>query len=365
MLPPAPPSYDGRGLVNLVAEIEHRLTGGASSPRLEPAIADGIPSGDGVVLVLFDGLGSMQLDHRAATDLRATRIAEIDAPFSTMTTVSLATIATGVPPVRHGLIGYKMWLPEHSTIVNTIHMSTAWGEPIDGLDHATFLPPDNLWERLASAGCEPIVVQPGNFEATPLTKTLYRGARFESYWSATEAASATIDLAGPGRMVFLYLPHVDFAAHVNGQDSPEYVEALATVNRVWATLSMRLPDTITLVGTADHGHVDIPESRRFRLPDHSTPTSRITEDGRILYVHGDGSGYADEFGGVWHPLGDVDWWGPGVPHPAFALRRPDGIVFLPPGVAVLTPHGNPRLTGFHGGLEPDERLIPVLSRSSA
>ena len=41
---------------------------------------------------------------------------------------------------------------------------------------------------------------------------------------------ATLQLAAePGRLVFTYLPHVDFAAHVYGQASDEYGEALSTV----------------------------------------------------------------------------------------------------------------------------------------
>ncbi len=360
---PSPPSYDGRGLVNLVADIEHRLSGSAEAPTLHTEIGHNVPQVDGYVVVLFDGLGHHQLDHANASDLQATSIGTLDAPFSTMTTVSLATIATGRPPSQHGLVGYKMWLEEHTTIINTIHMSTAWGEAMPNLDTDSFLPRPNLWERLVASGIEPIVVQPGNFATTGLTSALYRGARFEGYWSPEEAVQATVDLAGPGRLVFLYLPHVDFSAHVSGQASPEYSDAMRLINRAWADLCRRLPENVGLIGTADHGHVDIPEAARIELAAKET-SSRITEDGRILYVHGDdGPDLAARFGGA-HVAVDVDspWWGPDLIETARA-RLPDSIVFLPPGLAVLTPHGNARLTGFHGGLTDEERTIPLLIRS--
>jgi len=55
-----PPSYEGRGLVNLVAEIERRLTGTSPSPGTDRELSRLIPDADTYVLVLFDGLG----DHR-------------------------------------------------------------------------------------------------------------------------------------------------------------------------------------------------------------------------------------------------------------------------------------------------------------
>ena len=64
-----PPSYDSRGLVNLVAEIESRLIGSAPSPRLDPKIGESIPDGATYVVVLFDGLGIAQLDHEMARSL--------------------------------------------------------------------------------------------------------------------------------------------------------------------------------------------------------------------------------------------------------------------------------------------------------
>ena len=180
---PTPPNYEGRGLVNLVAELEFVMTGNSSSPRLEADLARTVRDASTNVLVVFDGLGAGQLSHPKALDLAGASAGTLDAPFPSTTTVSLATIATGLPPSQHGLIAYKMWMPDVELVVNTIHMTTRWGESVPGIDYESILPSPNLWERLAHAGIEPIVVQPGNFDRTPLTRTLYRGARFEGYWN--------------------------------------------------------------------------------------------------------------------------------------------------------------------------------------
>ncbi|HEX6287511.1 MAG TPA: hypothetical protein VFZ80_08495, partial [Acidimicrobiia bacterium] len=63
------PSYDGSGLVNLVSELESRMTGTSTFPRLVDASA--IPEAATYVLVLFDGLGVTQLDHADAGVFRS------------------------------------------------------------------------------------------------------------------------------------------------------------------------------------------------------------------------------------------------------------------------------------------------------
>jgi len=360
----AVPDYEGKSLINLVAELEHRLTGGAIAPRLTRELREKIPEAETYVLVLFDGLGSHQLGHPAAIDLAASHRASIDAPFPYTTTVSLSSIATGRPPSQHGILAYQLWMEQVQRVVNTIHMTTLWGEALD-LDYESILPGPNLWERLKEADREPIAVQPGHFDRTPLTRTLYRGAQFRPYWSDQEAVEVVVSAASePGRLVFLYIPHVDFAAHVGGQNSSEYDEAMETANTVWEELTESLPDTVTLIGTADHGHVDIAEDHKVRLGENANKGRILYGVERALFVKGDGAKLADGIPATWVPH-DVlpDVWGPEPTHSSFQERRPDGILFAEDNYAVFHKHSNDRLVGYHGGLMTEEREIPLLVRS--
>lgn len=357
------PAYGGRSLINLVAELEYRLTGSSVAPRLDPDLAESIDDFDTCVLVLFDGLGSHQLDHRDAAHLKAAHRGDIDAPFPYTTTVSLASIATGRPPSQHGLIAYQLWMEEVGAVVNTIHMRTMVGGPID-LDYEALLPAPNLWERLKEAGREPIAVQPGHFDRTPLTRALYRGARFEAYWSVDEAVEVTRDLASePGRLILLYVPNVDFAAHVAGQTSREYAEAIQIVDSVWQRLSDQLPDTVCLIGTADHGHVDIPEERKIRISGDAHKDRTFYGVERAVFVKGEGESLARNIHATWLPRHALpELWGPGPNHAEFEARLPDGILFADDGYAVFHKNSNDRLIGYHGGLMLEERAVPLLVR---
>ncbi len=357
------PSYDGKGLVNLIAHIEGQATGTARAPGLDSSLASLMPSRRTTVLVLFDGLGSRQLDHPKGRTLAAAHVGDIDAPFPTTTTVSLATVATGVPPVGHGLIAYQLWIPQVGEVVNTIHMTTMWGGAIDQ-DHRSFLPRPNLWERMSSVGVEPVTIQPDHFDRTPLTLALYRGASFVPYGSLDDAADRTIEAASvPQRLVFLYVPHIDFAAHVSGQDSEAYTVAVEAVDALWGRLMTELPSDVALIATADHGHIDIDEVHKVRLTPAQHEGRILYGDARALFVKGDGASLARDLPAEWVPYEEITaLWGPGPRHETFEERRPDGVVFAHDGYAIFHRRSNDRLVGHHGGLSDPERAVPLLIR---
>lgn len=353
----------GRRLVDLVNELERRLTGTAPGPGLAPDLAGELPDASSYVLVLFDGLGHHQLDHSAARTLRAASAGVLTAPFPSTTTVSLATIATGLSPETHGMIGHMMWLPELERVVNVLK----WVTP-DGLhvshDTTSFLPGPNLWERLRRAGIEPITVQPAEFERTPLTRALYRGCRFDGVSGVDEAVEATAVLSRrPGRLILTYFNQVDFTAHLWGQRSDEYAGAVRLVDTAWSQITSRVASGVVVVGTADHGHLDYRPDDKLLIRDAVFGELRFFGDSRSLYVSGDGHRIAELAAAVDvepHWVGPSDPLWPGERHPRLAERLPDAVLMAPPGRILLPKRFDKRLVGYHGGLAHQEVDVPLL-----
>jgi hypothetical protein len=354
------PDYEGGGLVNLIAELEYRLTGRAASIRLRADLAARIPPAESYVFVLIDGLGDRQLDHPAAASLARARIGSIDSSFSTQTTVNTATLATGVPPSQHGLIAYLLRLGGRT--VNTIYWFDSEGQTVE-IDYGTFLPAPNLSERLAAAGAEAIVVEPAAFVDSALEQVLYRGATIVP--ARDDAATVRIALekaARPGKLVAVYVPHVDAAAHAAGQNSTLYRDALRDVAGIWKAISAGLPAGAVAVGTADHGHVDVAIEHHLRLPD--LPGATLYGDSRVVYVAGDVDAAASltaELPATWVSRTEMDgWWGPPPYHREFERRRPDGALVADEGFALLYPGNEGVMVGQHGGLTEAELRIPIL-----
>lgn len=356
------PDYSGGSLLNLVAELEQRLTGSARAEPLHRELADRVPEAATYVLMLFDGLGDHQLDHPAAAALRSARAGAMDAMFPTTTSANLATIATGLAPSAHGLVAHQLYLPKVDQVVNTLKWTTPWGDAVP-LDHQSVLPADNLWERLRRHDIEPITVQPGHFEASPLSQVLYRGCRYESIWTIEEIATATLQLAAtPGRLIFTYFPNVDVAAHLGGQKSEEYEEALQISVRLWDHISARLPAGATLLGTADHGLRDYRTEDKVRIPHRPGPL--FYGDPRALLVRDPD----DELRRLaatlpGHVVDGRDlraWWGPGPNHPDLAGRAPHLALLPEENKLLMSRFMDKRLIGYHGGLTPEELRIPLL-----
>ncbi len=352
------PSYNGSGLVNLMAEIEARMGGDPPSPRLDDSSA--VPEARSYVLVLFDGLGSAQLEHSEASLFRSTLAGSLQAPFPTTTPVSLATLATALPPSRHGQVAHLMWFPDLGKVVNTLKWVTPSGEPVP-YDYAGVLARPNLWERLRAVGVEPITVQPGDFEGSPLSRVVYRGARFERAWDVADLARASTDLAAePGRFIFTYVPFVDFAGHVHGLGSDEFTAAMKLASTVWESVISALPPGAAAVATADHGLVDVAESAKTLVRDPVFDPLRFAGDPRGVQVWGDDHLIADLVDLSGGELADpLDLVGPDPGDLARARIGPK-LLLAPPGGAIIPRGFDKRLRSYHGGLSPEEVEIPLL-----
>lgn len=354
------PDYAGGGLVNLVAELELRLTGSAPSPPLTPGLADLIPRAAGYLLVLFDGLGDLQLSHPAAGPLRACRVGALDASFSTQTSVAVSTLATGLAPSRHGLLAYLLKVDDGAP-VNTLWWFRTDGRPAD-VDLGSFLPGLTVAERLAGAGAEAVVVQPEALRGGPLDQVVYRGARVVGVAPDEDVTDRALAEAGPGRLTVVYLPDVDAAGHATGTHSEEYGAALSRAGAVWDRLAAAVPAGIGLVGTADHGMIDVaPENGIEASP---PPGLVIGGDARVLYLYGDpsiGRRFASRLPGRWVDASEArTWWGPPSENHVVAARIPDGLVVVDPGYAVHASGNELPMVGYHGGLTEEELRIPLL-----
>ena len=341
-------------LADLAGEVEQRL-GGSSRRGLSPDLAGAIPQADTLVLVLFDGLGVAQLDHDAAATFRSSQVGVLASSFPTTTSVALASMVTAQDPGEHGLIAHLMYHPGTDRVVNTLKWVDLTGALVTW-DYASVLPRPNLWERLGAAGVEPMTVQPGSFLGTPLSRLLYRGARFEPAWTEEELIDATISLAAvPGRLIFTYVPPVDVAGHVHGLGSEEFTDAVRYAARVWDQIRARLPSGVALIGTADHGLIEYPPEQKTLIRDGRFDSLRFAGDPRGLHVWGE-DGLISEFART------VD---SEVMDPAslFGVRHPtmgDGLVLAPPGRVLLPPGFDKRLLCYHGGLDPAEVEVPLL-----
>jgi len=396
------PRYDGRSIVNVAVSV-HLAAGGRSggSPPLAPPLASALDPFDGgrargpVVLFLVDGFGYSQLAHwKASRSDRAARWASrahgITTVFPSTTTAALTSLSTGTPPGRHGLVGYRQYLPRFGVVADLLKMSPVGVATRDQLIGPAWRPSylsgaPSLFRR----GLKATAVTRDLFRGTGFTRTLYDGAAFVGYATGTDLAeelSRVLARRSPPPVVYVYWDELDTIQHLKGPD-PRLVdlelERIAhLVEHVAARLPLRRSRRMTLLVTGDHGQVPATVEARVALEENPRVLVELARplagDRRAGFLQAR-AGRVPQLRAALEailPPGsrivpmdeavDAGLFGPPPFHPELDQRlgdllvlvpSPAGLTYLPPGAAPIARH----LFGAHGGLEPDELVVPLVS----
>ena len=183
------PSYDGDSLVNLVAELEHRLTGSSQSPRLHPRTirSDSPPAQLCAV--------PRRRSRRPSTAIPSPgRSAPRSAPRHPHQHLSFHHRGGAVLHLHrsHSPRPWGARLPAMVPYTKSGTSSTGGRPPpasASGSTPSASFPQPNLWERLANHNTLTWVHLPQELASSPMTRMLYRGAETVPYWTPTDIIS--------------------------------------------------------------------------------------------------------------------------------------------------------------------------------
>ncbi|MBF4462302.1 MULTISPECIES: alkaline phosphatase family protein [unclassified Rathayibacter] len=328
-----------------------------------------------IVVVLVDGLGSMNLRQRAghARTLAPalTRASTLVSGFPTTTATALASLTTGVLPGAHGMVGYRVLDRVSDRLVNQL---SGWDER---MVPEQWQPRQTVFERATAEGVRAGVVGPSRYARSGLTRAILRGADYHPAGSVSErfaTARALLDEGGR-QLVYLYVPELDMAAHARGWESPEWTAALEQLDGEVGAFVRRLRPSEGLLVTADHGIVDVPAFSHV-LVERGPLLDGVRHLGgepRCLQLHLEPGVDADEVARRWVDAeGGRSWIGTradvvasgwfGEVGPAAADRMGDVFVAARKAIAYYAaddPAGR-AMIGQHGSLTPEETQVPLL-----
>jgi predicted AlkP superfamily pyrophosphatase or phosphodiesterase len=337
-----------------------------------------------VCLLLVDGLGSglLQENQTSAPFLNSIAGDPLTAGFPATTAASLSSLATGLPPGEHGLVGYTMALPGYDRAFNTLTWSLyGLGPRVDlraEVRPEAFQPVPTLPERAAAAGVPIHYFGPAFHQGSGLSRAISRGLRFhtaESLEAIQEGALRRLD-ARPA-MVYGYYSRLDAAGHIEGVASQAWRDALVAVDHGVRILAEQLPGDTMLVVTGDHGMVDLRPNERLDLADHPDLNAGVlllAGEARARYVRTAPGATADVVSTWRSILGDRMWvwtrdeaiatgiFGPRVSDRA-RERIGDVVAAAYGRVGIVQRDVDPaqaRLNGHHGSLTAAEQLVPFL-----
>ena len=340
-----------------------------------------------VCLLVVDGLGWEQLlANRKATPVlagAAERGRPITTGFPATTSTSLASIGTGLPPGRHGLVGYTIALPGMERAFNCLRWAPyGLGGAKDLRDRFVperVQPAPTGFEAAVADGVEVTSVGAGQFAASGFTRAALRGGDYWRTHSLGDQADGALRGLGRGRrsLVYLYHPDLDRTGHVRGVDGQAWRLELAHVDQLVGQVAERMPGDAALFVTGDHGMVDLRPAERVDLadrPELADGVRLLAGEARARHVHTQRGAATDVLAtwrgllghAMWVVTGeeaiDAGWFGPKVADEIRA-RVGDVVAAAHGPVGVVQREVDPTqalLTGHHGSMTPAEQLVPFL-----
>jgi hypothetical protein len=366
------PQYGSASLTELLPSAVAAV-GASSWGREEFENVLGLPEANAYVVLLIDGMGLELLREHPSqtpylTSLGLDRVLTSGVPSTTVT--SIASLGTGLPPGRHGLVGFTSRIPGTDELLDALR----WDARVDPI---TYQPHATVFGRARSAGVAATVVSRTAFEASGLTLATQRGAHYAGFDTRAGRLLAAVTSARiPRSLTYMYEGRLDSTGHRAGCRSSDWRDQLAMVDAFAEELREALPEEAALIVTADHGMVDIAYEDRLRVDDHPDlllGVRLLGGEARLRHLYCE-SGAAEEVRARW-----AETMGTG----AIVLTRNDAIargwfgevedrVVERLGDVVVASVGETavvstalfsheaELVGLHGSVTPAEMLVPLL-----
>lgn len=362
---PIIPDYAGANVRGIVPALLGPGSWETSLPDWMPAPVAG--AGQAVLLVL-DGLGWEQLQERLHVTPNLASLA--GGPITTVapstTATALSSIATGLTPGEHGLIGYRILLG--GEVLNVLQWAA------DGQSRRRSLPPGEVQRYPAFLGEQVPVVSPSELCFTAFSEGHLRGARLVGFRATSSLATEVrAELEAGERFVYAYYGGIDKIAHERGFG--DYYDAeLRAADRLVGDLLDVLPPGAALIVTADHGQVEVGDKIITPSAELLSMVALQSGEGRFRWLHARRGATDDLFSAASAEFGDTawvhhrqqiiddGWFGPSVP-PPFAQRLGDIAVVAHHPVSYHDPlDGGPfPLVCRHGSMTSAEMYVPLLA----
>lgn len=376
------PRYGERSLAEVMPAVLAALGAPLRSAALLGPNRLVVPQSRAVAVLLVDGLGAQLLRDFAADAPFLSSLSDLGpltVGFPSSTSISLATLGTGVPSGTHGIVGISM-RTDDGTMLDTLQWTQhGVGHHVDLRDAQVpevVQSAPTVWEYAATQGIETFIVGPRAFKRSGLSRVALRGGTYLGTFAMGDVvAEVTSALTGPGRrLCYAYHADLDMLGHAYAPGSAQWRMQLRLIDQLATMIVESLPAGGQLLVTGDHGMVTVDD--RIDADTDERLLAGVTELGgdprsRHVYVR---PGAVGDVLATWREvLGERAWvltgeeaiaagWF-GTVAAGVRPRIGDVVAALSGTAAVIRSHAEPllsRLVGQHGSLTAAEQLVPLL-----
>jgi predicted AlkP superfamily pyrophosphatase or phosphodiesterase len=396
------PRYEGGSILNIPSSLCHIF--GIPPFGANPLI-DNIQTQIGstykrVVFILMDALALHRLqrwmmDGTAPVWKRLTdsgKLVPLTSIAPSTTSSALTTLWTGHSAMHHGIVGYEMWLKEYGMVVNSISQSPmsfrndSGGLKRAGFDPQEFLNLPTLGSHLLQYGIRSYALQHASIINSGLSQMYFNDVERYAFTSSADLWVNTRELLENNldgqTLAYVYWPTVDTLSHRYGPDDERTTAEFGNFSAAFESLFLKklshnTRDGTLIILTADHGCITTQPDSHYELRNHPKLANLLhimpTGENRMFYLHvrpGEVNSVREYVQHTWPDQFivinstkaiDAGLFGTGVIHPDLNNRLGDLIVIARENAYLWWSKKKNFLLGRHGGLHPEEMLVPFLA----
>lgn len=335
----------------------------------------GLPSVKNSLVILVDGLGWFNLTehsgHAPFLNRNLVKSSKGFCAFPSTTASSIMSLATGETPSKHGFFGYRVFNRRNGESINLL-------TGLDESSHVDYL----LSPRISDTSKVTVVSRP-EYSGSGFSWSTFGDSRF----IAEREIEARFDLAldelnsGSGKLVYLYVPELDQAAHRYGCASKHWIQLLELVDSKVKWLVMNTLPHRGIILTADHGVIDVDSANHIYLDECPQLQSLLDVGGdpRASFI------YFEQYDPLGSVQKEINNWLDGRAHTftvqelVFAGLYTEDILSqaeLLPDLFILAAGGwvsyhrkfakpaSLAMIGQHGGISEKEIAVPIIKLAS-
>ena len=397
------PNYDGLSILNIPSSICQLLN---IPPVGAPPLASDIlsPLGDGirkVILILMDALSLHRLQEWMSDEkdmiwnhlLEDGLLAPLTSISPSTTSAALTSLWTGHSPAQHGIAGYEQWLKEYGIVANMIeHKPITYRGGVGSLSQAgfspdTFLPVPTINDHLRKHSVAQYAFQHYSIIRSGLSQMFLEKNNRRSFSTPADLWVSIRNLfeqtPDERKYVWAYWSPVDGLPHTYGPDDERPKAEFNIFSTAFERFFLKelsaagRKETLVIL-TADHGQIATPKHEtHYDLRDHPDFTNLLhilpTGENRMAYLHikpGQTEAVKEYIEKTWPEQFvliesafalEKGLLGPGKPYERMSDRIGDLIAFARGDAYWWWAAKDNPMIGRHGGLSPEEMLVPFFA----
>lgn len=397
------PKYADQSILNIPASICEWLDiDNLGAGALRPEIL--LPPGNGirrVILILMDALSLHRFQGWLESGdipvwqnlMQAGQLSPLTSISPSTTCAATTTLWTGQSAATHGIVGYELFLKEYGIVTNMILHSPISFErgTIGSLENAGFVPEEfinlpTLGPHLRAHGVTPYAFQHYGIAHSGLSRMFMQDVEIKPFGTPTDLWVNLRQLIeeNPKQKMYnwVYWGHIDGLSHHYHPDDERVLAEFQNFSFAFEEFFLKRispaarKDTL-LILTADHGQVNTQDKPEYIFQNHPELDRLLhmkpTGENRMfsLYIRpGQVTAVKQYFEETWpskfslitaEKLVDSGMLGSGPHHPRLCERLGDLITIPHDDAYLWWGEKDNFLRGRHGGLHPEEMLVPFLA----